>query len=556
MRIINSFDRQVAVFGAQHLSDKDLQVIQLIINLPEFSDAGSWLHSIVIRKDGFYPMANLLEKEEVKERAFGSAAFDHKSVAINLFDIFDEALEAAERNRFSIVGYYYQLIWDTMLHECKHLYDIALKPETVKGLTSPELRIDLEAAADNFARERLYELAKEYDLEPSVLLEESPYLAEMMHQLLGDLEIQTEFVRYQRDLIARGFYYYRRIDEETVHKLATFKDFLHNMAGDPKNEPTWNKCTRALPEVISMVAGVNLPQPAQDTTMRTWETIPQATMVGGVNLPQPVQNNVQSVEADLPPWEEPEAKFSQPMVDYTQPESSVYGQFAQPAPEPVYHQPAPTAPVNFAPQQVPEPVYHQPAPQQLNPVPQGPMQQYAGTQHKGEVEVNIGELPESARWIINVYYKIYDRIFGDKPGCCGVVNMAGCDPTVDYQPFTNNAAINTPIMLEPQEQAMVVGCDHQFKGTFTDSSNGITGYEFKNTKLPAYRIHIKGPDGTVRIRQFFPQNPNKRVGDKLSSQSEKARNGACILYIKDGYDAKNHAILFKIIDKKLYKCGQ
>jgi hypothetical protein len=529
MQQLTSFDRPVVVFGSKHLSPKDLQIIQLIINLPEFSEAGNWLHSIVIRKDGFYPMANLLEKEEVKERAFGSVAFDHKAIALNLFDIFDEAVEAAERNKFSIVGYYYQLIWDTMLHECRHLHDIAKKPEMVKGLLSEELRGELEVAANNFAREKLYELAKEYDLEPAPL-EESSYLAHEMHQLLGDPEIQTELVKYQRNLIAKGLYYFKQVDEETVHKLATFKDFLHNMAGDPKNEESWNKCAHPLPHV---------------------------NMFATVNQPQQQQNMAQSIEAELPPWEEPDAQFSQPMVDYTNPVNSTYGQFqTQPVHEPVYHQPAPQ----------PEQVYHQP--QQMQPAPTAPvnfapqpqqtkpMQEYAKTQRKGEVEVKIHELDEATRWVVNVYYKIYDRIFGDRADCCGMVTMNGCDPTVDYISFSNMGAINTPIMLEPQEQAMVVGCDHQVKGSFKPSDGGITGYEFSGTKLPAYRIHIKAPDGNTHIRQFFPQNPNKRVDKKLSSQAEKARNGSCILYIKDGYDYKNKAILFKIVDKKLIRCGQ
>jgi hypothetical protein len=395
MQTLNSFGQPVAVFGEEHVSEKDLRIIQLMLNLPEFKDAGNWINCIVLRDDSFYPMVNLTETdlEEKEKPVFGTCNFDSKAINICLYDIFSDSMDAAERNMgFAIHGYYYQLVWDTVLHELKHLYDVNKKPDLLRGMEEEEVRKNMDQEAGQFAVDKLYELAKEYDMEPAAI-NLSPYLHREMSALLGDPELKNEFLDVQRDLLVKRLYYYKYIDEEKEHKLATFKDFLHNMSGDAGDDDTWAKCNKALnplfaaaPQVMTASAPVSGNEQAYVASQVASQEIINEVF-------DPDDNDSVVMENFCPPWE-------------NSPQPTPQNQ-STPAPAPQ----AQNMGANFN-----QPPQNQ-MPQDQWANQQQPMQQYAAqTQpassgHNKDSIVRIEEQDPHVRWVINVYYKLYNHIF-------------------------------------------------------------------------------------------------------------------------------------------------
>jgi hypothetical protein len=200
-------ENQPAVIGHQHLSQKDLQILNLILNQREFEDMDNWVHSVVFRSKSMVSMMDLAGGK--KDMVFGSTAFDTRSIMINLADIFQAATESAMEFGGSVQAYYHHLLLDTILHELHHLKTYAKDGKVVSKLGDKGFLKIFEKTAEDWAEEKLLELVKEYDLEPAAI-DNCPYLNTAIKELLGNEDDQDEFIVAQRELIAENLFLWRK----------------------------------------------------------------------------------------------------------------------------------------------------------------------------------------------------------------------------------------------------------------------------------------------------------------------------------------------------------
>lgn len=569
--LINAGNHGVAVFGHDLVSIKDLEVINKFANLPDFNSGDKpWLHSVVIRAES---MVSMVEAAEPGKPGFvyASTAFDMKSVMINLFDIASAAVEDAKASGYSIIGHERTILYDSLLHEFHHLWEYAKDGGVVKALDNDKFAEKFEKSAAEFSRRRLYELVKDYDLEPAPLAE-CPYLNGFLAEHLVKQEQagkkatarekkQWSFVDQQLELIGAGLYVWQKEDNDHKElRVESFKSLLHLSSKDDWDSAEWKKHSTPLPNL--------------DETLRAQglvKQLPEANPASGSANAMVGENGILEDTSGLP-WDEEEPtpvgvwepNYSDPVQNpattqfATQPANNGFA--TGPAMQPEYQAPAPQ--FGFQPQFQPQPQYQAPAPQPqtwqqpaqpqwaqpAQPQTQAPAQAPVQKKVPPNTKVKVQDMPEDARRTIGVYYDVYKLMFSD----CQPVDMSGLDPMANHTAFANVQAVNTPIMLGQREQQLIPAYDKQFRGSEASTVGGLCGYVASKSNLPCFIIHRIAPDGTVQRRLLMPQNPNKRKADgTLTDQAKEARNRNCIMYIKD---ANTGDWLLKIVNGVLLTC--
>jgi hypothetical protein len=516
-------ENQPAIAGHQHLSQKDLQILNLILNQREFEDMDNWVHSIVFRSKSMVSMMDLAGGK--KDMVFGSTAFDTRSIMINLADIFQAATESAMEFGGSIQAYYHHLLLDTVLHELHHLKTYAKDGKVVSKLGDKGFLKIFEKAAEDWAEEKLLELVKEYDLEPAPI-DNCPYLNSAIKELLGNEDDQDEFIVAQRELIAENLFLWRKetADKKEL-KIDSFKSFLHSYSGDDFDDEEWQKPSNGLPSLSASLQAQGLVKEVPEPETKT------------VSAAGPPVIDKQGQLVDDQPY--PETSYQLPETNYTDPnEYNAYGPVEMnPVPEPQFYEPE--VPV-FQPDEQFQPQQPQPQ-QQFQPQPQ--------LRPKANTPVDTTKLPPEANAVIAVYYKVYQKVFAKaEAGGCGPNVLKRLDPNKDYVAFQNPEAVKAPIPLYPNEQSQVIGYDTQTRGSQQSSENGIIGYVTSKSCIPNHIIHRADPSGKIQRRLLIPQNPNARKNNELTATAKQARNGDHIMYIKD---ADTEEWLLKIVNGTL-----
>lgn len=517
--LVNTVWGAVAVFGHQFVSKKDLLIVEHCLALEDFSGPDGVDHnvkSIVFRDDN--------RPEDTTGRpVLGNVSFDHGAIAINLFGIVASAIkDALNRPEVAILATFHRNVIHTLLHEIHHCSTLDRFPK------DPEEEKVEEDAAEEWAKEKLFFLAKTVDLEPAHHAESSVLASQLMELLHGK---EDEWSIDQRHKLDNHIMY--ELPETEVHKAVTlnlFKEYMRHQSKDNTDKVWDNDTITATAAVSQVVEQVVASSPA---------TPPE------VELP--------NANALFPEVMELEYDGYEGMA--RDPYGNTFGGMSwDEIPEQNFPAQAnPNVPL-FATNQVPLnsafPISNG------NPAPQAQYNQPAAPQMAADVTVypKTGlTLEQTAAIVEGVYRKCYNHIFTN----CG--RRMDSDKAFD---FPENV-YKMGVALTEMEMRVVVKMDcldanERFcSGMPTTAVGQLFGQVFSNTKLPAYKIYIN-MDGYERCRLLMPQNTAKSDGrGGLTKQALAARAGSAIMYIKEGNDnvikAGGKTWLHKIVDNQFMK---
>ena len=506
--LINTSWGMVAIFGHELLSKKDMLIIGKILNMAEFKKEYHGVKVIVFREDGF-------PRNNEGHAVFGNATFDIGGITVNLIHIMTCAMDDAINNpEVSIRATFHRNLLLTLLHEVHHLSSFIEAPKD-------EEHQQAELDAESWSAEKLIYLAQTTDVEPSHHAE-APFLARQLMELLK--EGNDSWSDQQRHMLENNIFF---IDPEIEGRkeisINNFKGFVQIMSPeDVITDKVWKN------ETITGVEG----DPYQTAINVASGPQPEIVIPPSSASPNPMALGEDMELGDLDPnnmWDGPEY-----------PAAPTYGEF------PVGQ---PATPVSAVPSAVTTPAYNGfPVANQ----PAAPaVQQAAVAVVQGSTGMSNEQIAEIVK---NLYFRCYSHIFT----YCG--RLLNSD--LGFNDWKN--IYIKPIQLTPEEMQVVTKIDckdvngHWCQGKPT-TDGLLRGSEMKNTCLPYYKLYIN-MGGQEICRILLPQNPATRDSNgQYKKTAMAARNGSCIMYIKEGNDAVAKAsgkssLLFKITDGKLEAC--
>jgi len=490
----------VAVYGHHLVPKKNIEIFGKCLNLSEFGEeeGDHGVRSVMFREDG---RPDGLQAQCVPDA--GAVVINLQQVII---DSVTETLEEPELN--TLAAFHRNLILD-YLHEIHHM-EMFHKEGLPEDMVGDE---KIEALAEQWAMEKLIELAKTKDIEPAHY-SESTWLSGQIHELLTDLK-KSNWVDNQLHMIENNIMYHLKEvkDKNEELTLMSFKGLIHLMSGDDADSEEWQTTVTAEP--VAEPTPANIDPVGFDIN----------DLVGDMEMLEMEQDDV------IPAAPIPTAPIA-PIPTAATPVAPVYN-----APAPVLPI-APTAPIAVPAAAIPA---EQPAP------PAAAQQQPAMA-----TLPQTGLTPEQTRDVVfGVFNKVYNHIFAN----CGQLQQSDLG-------FNNPEAVSTmSIELTPQEKAVIVKMDClDENGRWCpqcDTATGLRGFIMKNTKIPAFKLYINN-GGHEAIRLLMPQNPGKKGSDGgYSKPAIAARGGARIMYVMDGVDkapGQGSVFLFKCIDNVWQAC--
>lgn len=522
----------VAIFNTGLVSQKLVDIMLYVLNDPQGTFVplvkntrqGHGMHTIDFRADG---TVGILEKGKLKPTSWyywmlaRMAGCNIQKCVQNAFELAIGEDAGDGEMYLNINTAVWQQILAGFLHELHHAQTAI--DSTNELLTNKNFNANEECNAENFAREAMYELAKQVDVEPAI----GHFIEDMVVRAWTELDLDNskdpkvmEFVKCQEYMAKTGdCYVVLTKDMTTKHFIvSSFREFLHLASGQGTEDKAWTN---------------PVPQAAEANPM----AIPAANMT---QVPAP--NNGINYDGSGEYFEEENVDWEDEPVEY----ESAY---------------QPTNPPGF--QGVQQPGGYQPPPQYQQPQPQyqgdpnaiaanapnnggyggyqQPAQQQSYANHSATVGAATYERPnmDPARiqQVINgLYGKIYDRIF----------NACQFQFTGEGQPCfhaINNIKMQIP--LTPEEDMLVKEMDcyvmvnGQEKLELDVPVNGWISGRFMNTDgtLPGFTLALTDEHGNRLLRKFIPQNPSKRNQQgAFTGPAQRAQRGERIAWIIDGMD--------------------
>jgi len=521
---INTVHGAVAVYGHEMIAKKDLVILASCLTLEEFGvDEGDHGVRVVIFRDDNRPV-------DENGPLMAACIPDAGAIVMNLLQIFTKATEEAlDDPETAIRACYHRNLLLNYLHEIHHMEML----HKTGMPTDDERKLELEEMAEEWALEKLYEMAKSIDIEPAHHAESS-FLSSQLMPLLA--ENDDPWAKEQRHMLENNIMYHLAEKDSTPElTFMSFKGVCHLMSGDAPEDEAWttDTITGAVDEaeLANIIKGVDTDAQA-DVELPAEQATPNTATVAedaeDMQIPDP---GVETVIAD-PNMQDfggfgGQEAFEEPAV------------VATPAPVAA---PAPVAPVAAAPTNAQFPVANAP----VAPAPVAPAAHVATQTTPVQATLpQTGLTPEQTRDVVfSVFNKIYSHIFTN----CG--RLLNSDMA-----FSNHDAVMTmPIALDANEQAVITKMDClDDNGRWCPAmatTNGLRGYLSKG-KLPFYKLYINN-GGFESVRLLMPQNPAKRGQDgQYSKPALQARGGSCIMYIKDVQADK---FVFKCIDGAWQAC--
>lgn len=529
MRVINTPWAQVAVYGSDAVSEKDISILGLCLARPEFSaDQGDHcVRTVMFRTD---------------DRPEGLQAIcvpDGQGIVVNLQAVFDKAIEEAmDDPNISLRAAYHRNLVLNFLHEIHHM--VVLAGTNCVISEDEEWKAAMERDAENWALEELVSMAKFEDIEPANVA--GDFFGMAFTKLLAE---GGDWVEAQQRMLDNNIMY--SLPESGKGKddgmtFMSFKSVVRMMAEESDwDDPAWDKQPG---EQVVKEAPPDVPAepPASEAVIEVEAVVAEDDPFAAGKVDT-------DPDLDIPPGDDM-GEYDPNMMDFEDGmsmmmggETDVFSDGTQPLFD---YSPGPAV-------AVPPPAYVPPAagaPYE-NPTPQG----YVADQNTAIARVyhRTGFTPEQTRDIVfGVFNKIYGHIFSQ----CGRLLNSDLG-------FSNPEAVCTkPIQLTIQEQQVVVAADVlDENGRWCPkmpTTGGLRGFIMKNTKLPAVKIYIND-DGYEKVRLILPQNPAKRDGKgQYTKPALQARGGTSILYVLDGEDkpagVTSSKFFFKCIDGRWEAC--
>ena len=520
----------VAFINTHYVSQKLIDIMVHILNDERYNHGGSnyghGIYSVVFRIDNMPVMPKGRGQFEEVPWLWVEAS---KSCICNvrrcLEVAFEQALDTHDDFKHSEHMSVYMAVWQQILsgflheaHHAKSFMDDAMKLLTDKKAMEKE-----EAAADEYSRIALYDLAKRIDIEPDFGKHIEEMYEDMWALTWEDIKITPEkdrsakmnrYIICQDRMRQMGGAWFMEATKasEDDHSLPTYKAMLHYFSGADKDDPEWNM--EATPTHTETVVHENTPS-MEDAHGNVG--VPHQEAPNGFQGAVPPQQQQQNM--GYPPKTQPEPQYQQQQPQYQQQQNQPVppqGGGMPKAPEGAYGQAGPVAP-NYQQPNVP-----------------------AGTDHGVNPNCQVGAnmypastlTPTQMQEVVKgLYYKIYAQIFQS----CGFNPMNG-----QGQPFfMQSAKIVEPIMLTEEEQKIVHGMEcYDANGKIqlkAKVDNWISGRFVDGAKmLPGYVLTMSDMNGCQIIRKFIPQNPWKtNQNGEYSKTALLAQQGTHIMWIVD-----------------------
>lgn len=557
----------IAIINPEMVTPKTISIMDEALKMGDANMVGHGLYSIVFRMDGM-PWGNLIENGT---HEFNTWRFywGSKTAVCNLQHCIRIAIKTSQDEIRPEDGdeimcmSVHMLTWKNILqgflHECRHAQRFAMDTdgELIDALDSEDadaLGIE-EEDANKYARESLFKLAQQFEIEPEFCQEMvaaiNKELEEEFESIETDPEPNPDMVKWaeaQTFMIERGGVFYAPGDpskaEEDIHMM-TFKEFLHMCSGAPESDSAWNM------EPKSVV--LELRQKPWNATAA--DQVEQNKTGGSDNT-----HANYNAEADYDPEYDEDFEYPNGFQGVGQfqaaPQQPAQQQYQQPAPaQPQY----PQYPQYQQPVQQQAPVQQQYAQYQQTPQYQAPTQQPVQQQYpqyQPPAQYQAPAQPTANDQAAVVGGMAYPPLQIDNAAVKTIVYglfkklnahiFAGCNfnPSNHSLPFEAASNITMPLPLTKEEMMFVkemtiregdtkragVKCEGNIIGTFID----------KAKKLPGYEFVIQSPEGHQLVRKLIPQNPNKpnKDGSGLSVTAQEARNGNHILWLLDVMSGK------------------
>lgn len=559
------------VFGKFAIVDDHLVTPKTIAILSEAMErdiankCGHGIYSIVFRNDG-QPWGKRRENGTHKMNAW-RFYWGPKAAVCNLQHCIKLALETSQKeivpgddeNAFMCMSVH-MLVWKNILqgffHECRHAQQFAIDidGELIEAIDAgdEEALNAAEKDADEYSRELLFKLAKEFELEPEFSQTVVEEINKALEAAFEDIETDPKapegmlkWLEAQRMLIERGGVFYspgNPSEGEDDHYLKTFKEFLFMCSGDSEDDKSWDMKPKELlltleqePWKESSSGGTAVHQAETNTVDTDCNYNPEYD--GDFEYPSGFQGVGQFQQGktqaqQMWEWEQNQVTGQQPAQQWQQ--QAVQPQYQQPVQHDYSSYGYPHQPVQQAPVQ-PQTQQWQQQPQQA---PAQPTQNDQATVVGGMAYAPLNIATEDVKRIVyGLFKKLNAHIF------------AGCqfNPANLSTPFEAVSNIMTPLPLTKEEMMFVkemtiaeeggskrggVKCNGAIQGTIIDKSGKLPGYEFV----------IQSPEGHQLVRKLIPQNPNKPKKDgaegELTFTAKEARQGNNILWLLDVMSGK------------------
>jgi len=485
----------IVFFNSDLVTAKTIEIMCKAVELGGFERTGHGLFSVIFREDG----RPIPEDGSKCQWMFFP---DTYSAVCNLVHLFDRVVEIGQGEKSDMAKYvsFRAEIWKSILtgffHELHHADKFLEEPDLLRA--SKEAKDEEEETADDFAREMIISLAKEYDIEPSFTPEmesiiDQRWAEEIELAETDDDEKLQEWAKVQKYMRQNGLFMHIPEEDHDDFNITNFKDLMHIISGDDGNDEDWLKGTTSVQNEI-----------------------PGTTNVSEVTMDQPASTDA---AGDVDP-QMPEAEWDTPWhedVPGMQGVVNVYDHEPQVDPQPAPNIPTPPA----------EPV-----------TPAAPAAPAAPTSNVGtnpaavvgEAMYQAPQMPNEGfqETVKGLYLKLFTHIFQN----CGYA--AGQTPF-----FNQGARIADQIPLTEAENKIVkeMVC-YNGQGQRTPGvkvTNWVSGvFIDKAMTLPGFDLTLTDPNGVQITRKFIPQNPNKTKADgNLSMTAQWAREGHQILWVID-----------------------
>jgi hypothetical protein len=483
---LNTVRGAVTIYGHKLISKHTLNIIGACLNLPEFEEMDHGLYEIVFTDE------EVLDTEDNKVYAMFYP--EPKAIVVSLSKVWDNAIEEAlsEDKHISVVCAIHHNLLFHIFHDIHHAASCAA------GVDIFDETEDEENKASDWANEKIVELAKIVDIEPT--WQDEPWFSPLIKEffLTPASDEKDPNVLEAKEMIEKEILIRDKEEGKEDLVITSFREFVKLLNDDPEGWDNQILTKNFLNETVGNKSDMGSEKIVEE----------QSPLVG---LKEKIGENVPNNEADIDlPWVENEGvMFGGVGIKTTDhPETMVAAAFGG---NPVAtNQPAPILPVQQA-QAFPT----------VTP----------------ETNVILPGVPDPAKVIHKVFMMCYQHIFTN---CKMLVNS-----DVGFQ--NPEFVLSTPVDLNsiPGATEIIVGADINdpqtggYQSRVPITGGMLFGNLKKNTMLPGYTLHIN-VGGEYSTRALIPQNP--ATG---STTAIRARAGNAIMWIIDGSKARDDGARWK-----------
>lgn len=215
----------VAVFGSDLVSDKDITILNLILD--SIKDHG--VRNVIFRCDGL----PILDGELIK----AVCVPDSGSIVFNLQRMLEVSAKDPEEETSIFGKFHFNLVMD-MLHEAHHMQYIGTNGLVISNLSEEE-KMELEDAAEAFAAKTLQEMVLVHNLEPAHYTSGVFLRKNLMEEIQANTN-DNDVITRQRWMIENNTFVHVPADDKFKEQnVMSFKKLVGLQFKADMNSPEW-----------------------------------------------------------------------------------------------------------------------------------------------------------------------------------------------------------------------------------------------------------------------------------------------------------------------------